>query len=530
MIVHERLQSVWPYVAAAGGVALGLIMRLVAGPEVGDDAAMLLFVGVVAAAAWYGGLGPALLAAGLILTVGVCSVLAPGYSTQALRDQMTRLLLFAFSSTVIVALTKTTRQHRANAETHSQRLRQAEESLQSHQDDRRQMQEQLREQDELLTTLINALPDCVSLKDGQGRWLIVNQAQLELFRVRPSDCLGKSDRELAAMLGGTGPYAEAFATCARTDEQAWLAGKLSRCEETIRSPDGRECIFDVVKVPLFDLDGRRKALVAVGRDVTERRLVERERTALLQAEKAARAEAERANRAKEDFLATLSHELRTPLTSILGWAEMLLRRRDQDYSQTRHGLEVIQASAQEQAQIVTDLLDVSNLIKGTLRLHIEPVDLRDVIKASLDTINLAAQARRIRVAWDLEPEASLVNGDRGRLQQVVWNLLSNAVKFTPEGGQIDVRLRQAGDDHARLTVTDTGVGIPHDLLPYVFERFRQVDGSTTRRYGGLGLGLAIVRQIVEMHGGTVHADSPGEGKGTTFTVELPLMGPDAGGL
>jgi PAS domain S-box-containing protein len=242
---------------------------------------------------------------------------------------------------------------------------------------------------------------------------------------------------------------------------------------------------------------------------------------LLQFETRAREAAEEASRLKDEFLATLSHELRTPLTAVLGWASMLRDSR-LDEKTFKTAVEIIERNARTQQQIVDDILDVSRIITGQLRFDAEPTDLRDVIEAALDTVRHAATAKSISLRAEFEPGTGPVMGDPRRLQQVVWNLLLNAVKFTPIGGEVRVSLSHAAR-HARIIVNDTGAGIRPNFLPFVFDRFRQGDQSTTRVYGGLGLGLAIVRHMVELHGGTVKAESEGEGHGSTFMVELPLI-------
>ncbi|MFB2934418.1 ATP-binding protein [Aerosakkonemataceae cyanobacterium BLCC-F154] len=255
---------------------------------------------------------------------------------------------------------------------------------------------------------------------------------------------------------------------------------------------------------------------------------------LLRAE-AAREEAEAANRIKDEFLAVLSHELRTPLNPILGWSK-LLRSGRLDATKTNYALETIERNAKLQTQLIEDLLDVSRILQGKLNLQMLVVDLAWTINAALETVRLAAQAKSIQIEVLLDPIDGKVLGDAGRLQQVVWNLVSNAVKFTPEKGRIKIRLQQVEKNknnyqdsdssvqsYAQITVSDTGKGISPQFLPHVFEYFRQADSTTTRTFGGLGLGLAIVRHLVELHGGTVRADSPGEGQGATFTVQLPLL-------
>jgi signal transduction histidine kinase len=234
------------------------------------------------------------------------------------------------------------------------------------------------------------------------------------------------------------------------------------------------------------------------------------RARLYEAERAARAEAESANRAKDEFLSTLSHELRTPLTPILGWAGML-RRRSLDESTRDRAFEVIERSARAQSQLVSDLLDVSRIVAGKLYLDVHPIDLNHVIAAAVAVIQPAAEAKTLAIEARFDPAIGPVAGDPDRLQQVFWNLLSNAVKFTPDGGRIDVTLCQK-DQEAVVVIEDTGEGIAPEFLPHIFDRFRQADATSTRRYGGLGLGLAIVRHLVERHGGSVTASSGGTGR------------------
>ncbi|HYB99852.1 MAG TPA: ATP-binding protein [Candidatus Limnocylindrales bacterium] len=246
-----------------------------------------------------------------------------------------------------------------------------------------------------------------------------------------------------------------------------------------------------------------------------------ERQRLLESERDARIEVERASRMKDEFVATLSHELRTPLSAILGWAHML-RSGDRPAQEVSHGMEVIERNARVQTQIIEDLLDMSRIVAGKLRLDVQQVTLPEVIEAAVTTVRPAAEAKGIRLQTILDPGIGPVRGDPNRLQQIVWNLLSNAIKFTGRDGRVLVALERV-NSHVEISVTDTGQGIAPEFLPYVFERFRQEDGSTTRRHSGLGLGLAIVKQLVELHGGSVRAKSAGEDKGSTFVVELPLM-------
>jgi PAS domain S-box-containing protein len=256
-------------------------------------------------------------------------------------------------------------------------------------------------------------------------------------------------------------------------------------------------------------------------DVTARKRADVERDALLASERAARTEAERVSRTKDEFLATLSHELRTPLNAIVGWSQILRTDGAPNLEDLTEGLEVIERNARVQAELIDDLLDMSRIISGKVRLNVQPVDLAEVINAAEASVLPAAEAKSIRIQKIVEPLAGPVMGDPSRLQQVVWNLLSNAIKFTPKEGRVQVVLKLV-NSHLEIVVSDTGAGIKPEFLPHVFERFRQADATTTRRFGGLGLGLAIVKHLAEMHGGDVRAASPGENMGATFTVRLPL--------
>jgi CheY-like chemotaxis protein len=261
-------------------------------------------------------------------------------------------------------------------------------------------------------------------------------------------------------------------------------------------------------------------------DVTERKHADEERAALLEREQQARAEAERANQMKDEFLATLSHELRTPLNAILGWSHLLrdLRLTEQERAK---GISIIERNARVQIQLIEDLLDMSRIISGKLWLDVQCVELAAIIEETVESVRPAAAAKQIELQALLEPHSGSVNGDPNRLQQILWNLLNNAIKFTPAKGRVQVTLKRSSSPQhitpcAEISVADTGQGITADFLPYVFDRFRQQDGSSTRRFGGLGLGLGIVRHLVQLHGGTVQAHSPGAGQGATFTVSLPL--------
>jgi PAS domain S-box-containing protein len=267
-------------------------------------------------------------------------------------------------------------------------------------------------------------------------------------------------------------------------------------------------------------NGEISMWVGSNTDIDALKRADEEKQQLLERERIARGEAERANRSKDEFLATLSHELRTPLNAILGWSQLILQgtMRPEDI---QRGLEIIDRNARAQNKLIEDLLEMSSIVSGKVRLDVHRLDFASVADAALESILPAVHAKDIRLRKAVDPAAGLVSGDNSRLQQVIWNLLSNAVKFTPKGGTIEVMVERV-ESHIELRVTDSGVGIRHEFLPYVFDRFRQADSSLTRSHGGLGLGLAIVKQLVTLHGGTVRAESAGEGRGASFIVSLPL--------
>jgi PAS domain S-box-containing protein len=294
-----------------------------------------------------------------------------------------------------------------------------------------------------------------------------------------------------------------------------------------RTKDGRFVDVSITVSPVKDSRGRIVGASKIARDITDRRRLDEERRQLLGRERAARETAEAANRAKDEFLAVVSHELRTPLNAVFGWARML-QSTDMNAETRERAVAAIVRGASAQVRLIEDLLDVSRIVTGSFRLDVERVDLRDVVAAALDTVRPAAEAKDVAIEMQTAPEPMIVMGAEDRLQQVVWNLLMNAVKFTPRRGHV-LAVLQSRDGKAEITVSDTGEGIAATALPYVFERFRQEDSSSTRAHAGLGLGLALVRHLVELHGGSVTAESPGKGQGATFRVKLPLAPPASGG-
>jgi signal transduction histidine kinase/ActR/RegA family two-component response regulator len=318
----------------------------------------------------------------------------------------------------------------------------------------------------------------------------------------------------ASSFHGTGRAVSGFDVSALIAEyRALRASVLRQWHESARSPDRR----DLEDVTRFN-ESMDESLTDAVRSFAQQ--VERDREALLASEQASRRQAEAANRAKDLFLATLSHEMRTPLNAIAGWVSILLHE-DAGTRRFQEGLEVIERNTKAQVQLIDDLLDVSRIVAGKLRMNLQPCQLAEVINAGINATRTAAEARGITLDVRVDSSPSEAVCDSGRIQQVVWNLVSNAVKFTPKGGRVDVTLSRA-DSSYQIQVTDTGQGIGPDLLPYVFDRFRQADSSMRRHSAGLGLGLSIVKYIVEAHGGNIEATSPGEGNGATFTVLLPI--------
>ncbi|MBD2447551.1 PAS domain S-box protein [Nostoc sp. FACHB-152] len=378
--------------------------------------------------------------------------------------------------------------------------------------ERKQAEEVRRESEERFQAFMAHSPAASWISDVNGQIIYLSPTYVKTFGLFTQDAIGKNVYELY-----DAEFATQYLNNIRTVAQS---NQVLETIETAPRLDGTIGEFLVYKFPITDLSGQ-SLVGGVAIDVTARRRAEEEREELLQREQAAREVAETANRIKDEFLAVLSHELRTPLNPILGWVK-LLRTRQLDEEKKAIALETIERNAQLQTQLIGDLLDVSRILQGKLTLNISQVDLATTIAAAKETVRLAAEAKSIEIHTEIAPDVQPFMGDASRLQQVVWNLLSNAVKFTPVGGEIKVKLESASN-YTQIQVSDTGKGITPEFLPYVFETFRQADSATTRKFGGLGLGLAIVRHIVEMHGGTVGADSLGEDQGATFTVKLPFI-------
>jgi len=380
--------------------------------------------------------------------------------------------------------------------------------------ERRRAEQRVAESEALYSAIVNAALDCVVTIDSAGTIIEFNPAASRVFGFSRDEAVG---RELAGLIIPERLRERHRVALRRTVEtgEARIVGQ--RLEMPALRADGSEF---PVEIALARVGGRGQPIfTAHMRDITDRKHAERERELLLSRERAARVDAEAANRSKDQFLATVSHELRTPLTAILGWASMLKTRRFAP-ERTQQIYESLERNAHAQAQIVGDLLDVSRIVTGRLRLESKTFDVSEVANMSLETIRPTAVAKGVALISEIGGGPYLVSGDPARLQQVIWNLLTNAVKFTPAGGMVTLRVVR-DSSYVMIEVSDTGIGIAPDMLPRVFDRFWQADGSTTRVHGGLGLGLALVRHLVELHGGEVSAESEGHGRGTHFTVRLP---------
>jgi PAS domain S-box-containing protein len=363
-----------------------------------------------------------------------------------------------------------------------------------------------------LASIIESSDDVIVSKTLEGVIMSWNPAAERLFGYSAAEAIGQNIR-LIIPHDRWGEEDEVLARIGRGE-------KVDHFETIRRAKDGQLLNISLTVSPVKDRSGKIVGASKVARDITDRKRAEAELERLLASEKQLRRQAEEASRLKDEFLAVVSHELRSPLNAITGWASLLLMRQLDD--RTKHAIETILRNAQTQTQLVADLLDVSRIVTGQLRLKVRSFQLIPVIEAAIEVVRPASEAKSIRIQTILDPSAGPIAGDPDRMQQIFWNLLSNAVKFTPKGGRIQVRLQRI-NSHVEVVVSDTGMGVDPKLLPFIFERFRQGDSSTTREHGGLGLGLAIVRHLVELHGGVVNAYSDGAGKGAEFIVQLPTL-------
>ena len=397
--------------------------------------------------------------------------------------------------------------------------------------ERKRAEEEAQEAHQRLTFHVENSPLAVIEWDSDFRVSRWSASAERLYGWTPDEVLGKHVSEWHFVFDE-----DVDAVAQVTNRQRVGAELLGVQRNRNYTKDGSVLYCEWYNSVLHDENGQLVSVLSLVLDVTDRRHAEEERAGLLALERELRKQAEEADRLKDEFLATLSHELRTPLTSILGWATLIRNGEVDRIENLDRALEIIERNARSQARLIDDLLDVSRIITGNLQLDVRQINLEPIVRIAIDALRPAADAKRIKIIVELDSTYCLVRGDPNRLRQVIWNLLMNAIKFTPRGGRVSLRLEWFAErrspepvspstplsSYVRLTVSDTGDGITPEFLPYVFHRFRQEEGSISRKAGGLGLGLAVVRHLVELHGGTVSAESGGPGRGSVFTVDLPL--------
>jgi PAS domain S-box-containing protein len=495
------------FVAPVVAVTAAAGLRAVFLRELGDRLPFVTFFPAVVVTAVVGGFWPGVMALVFSAVWGTALMMAVGPGGFAWSREGISVVAFTFNGGVVVVVCELLRRSAERA----RRLAAREEQLRREQV---AVSDALRVREAEYRVLFESAGVGKGEVDIQTKQFVrVNRKLCEMTGYTPDELVSMKVTEL------THPDDRA----ADVERYAKLIrGEIPEYEVEKRyvKKDGQPLWVNVTVTAHRDASGAATRLIGVVQDVTDRRRIEGERERLLVAEVAAREDAERASQMKDEFLATLSHELRTPLNAILGWSQLLAGGKG-DANDLKEGIAVIERNARVQSKLVEDLLDMSRIITGQLRLDVRRVELPAVIGAAMEAVKPSADAKEIRMNMVLDPLAGPVRGDPARLQQVLWNLLSNAIKFTPRGGRVEVTLQRA-NMHVEIAVSDSGIGIKREFLPHLFERFRQADASTTRRFGGLGLGLAIVRQLVEQHGGTVTAKSTGEGQGTTFRVSLPL--------
>lgn len=395
----------------------------------------------------------------------------------------------------------------------TQEITKYNEQLQEEITERQRILAILEQSEERYRYLAESIPQLVWTADAKGNRDYFNQNWCEYTGLTLEQSLGSG--WLAAL------HSDDVEKASQAWSKAVVKGILYENEYRFQRAADASYRWQLVRgFPLKDEQGCVVKWFGTCTDINEQKQILQERAHLLELEQTARARAETANRVKDQFLAILSHELRTPLNAILGWSQ-LLQAQSFNQAKTSEALATIERNAKLQVRLIEDLLDTSKILQGKFTLNITSINLPSIVLSALDTMRLALETKSIQVNTIFAPNVGKILGDSTRLQQVVWNLLSNAVKFTPQGGNIEVEIRQA-NGYAQIIVRDTGKGISPEFLPYAFDYFQQADSSSVRKFGGLGLGLAIVRNIIEIHGGIVTAESPGEEKGSTFTISLPL--------
>ncbi|MBD0387921.1 MAG: PAS domain S-box protein [Nostoc sp. C3-bin3] len=493
-----------------------------------------LFLAAVMVSSWYGGFNPGLLATFLSAIVCAYFLLPPFYSLTVSGFSVIGLVQFVVVAVLISSLNSALRQARSQAQKNARAAQQNYESL-------RQIQDTLRQSEERYRLLIEGVTNyAIFMLDPNGNFTSWNIGAERILGYQEAEIIGQPFERIFSPEAIERGQPQQVLTKAVTEgfskENRWHICK-----------DGTFFWAHCVITPLRDENGNLRGFSKIMQDITERKQAEEEKEQLLLREQAARAvseaaqsAAEAANRSKDEFLAIVSHELRTPMTAIIGWAGML-QTGALDEAKVSLALEIIERNANLQMQLIEDLLDISRIVRGELSLSIDLVDLVEVITTAIEVVQSLADAKSIQIETILDTSIEKISGDSDRLQQVVLNLLTNAIKFTPNDGRIKVWLsKEVGNrewgvgsgeefsqpsipNYVQIKVSDTGKGISADFLPHVFERFCQADSSHTRSDKGLGLGLAIARHVVELHGGTIQAQSQGIGQGATFTVKLPIL-------
>ena len=502
------------YAIAIALTLLSVWSRVMLTPVMGDQIPFVTFFLAVALTAWFGGAGPCLLAVALGALGAWYFVLPPRHTLAWVEPyEAIGLGVYIVGGLIIAAFSQRARKALHEADESRRRCEEQLAEAERATEDINRYATALQETEWRFRGYAEHTQDVLWIARGDRPELVYVNPAFNRVYGRPPDEVMKDLRRLAEYVH------EEERPRARTFWHRCGEGLIVE-EYRVLRPDGSMAWIRRRGFPIPDEQGNVVYRAAISEEITEQKRIQQERDRLLESERMAREEAEHNNRIKDEFLATLSHELRTPLNAILGWVQVL-RGTSVTAEEAAQALDAIARNSRSQARLIDDLLDMSRIVSGKLKLEVQSVDLGPIVRATVESMVPAADAKRIRIEQVIDPLGGPVKGDPNRLQQIVWNLLSNAVKFTPRGGRVQVHLERA-NSHCEISVSDTGRGIPVDFLPYVFDRFRQQDASTTRTEAGLGLGLAIVKQLVEHHGGAVSVTSPGEGRGATFTVRLPI--------